>query len=117
MEYFSREGKPCPYRVWSEMLADRNYREIRMDELPNGIKVETCWLGVDGRSFYLRPRPIDRHLIYYTTVRFSKTGRRKRENKYFRYATEREARAGHIAAVRKYGLGRKRARHSAVHGS
>jgi hypothetical protein len=108
MEYFARNGKPCPYGVWSEMLADRKYREVRVDELPNGTKVETIWLGVDGRSFYLRPRPIDRHLIFYTTVSFPKEAGRKRKNQYFRYATEREARAGHRAAVRKYGRGAKK---------
>jgi hypothetical protein len=110
MEYFTREGIPCPYAVWSELLADRDYRELWSDELLDGTKVETCWLGVDGRSFYLRPRRIDRHLIFYTTISFPRReGRRKRENQYHRYATEREARAGHRAAVRKYRLGRKRA--------
>lgn len=88
------------------MLADRNYREIQSDALPNGTKVETCWLGVDGRSFYLRPRRIERHLIFYTVVIFPKNGHGKPENRYFRYATEREARAGHRAAVRN-GSGRK----------
>ncbi len=108
MEYLTREGIPCPYGVWSEMLSDRDYREIQSDDLPNGTKVETCWLGVDGRSFYLRPPRIRRHLIFYTVVTFAKKEGRTRENRYFRYATEREARVGHRAAVRKYRLGTKK---------
>lgn len=108
MEYFSRDGKPCPFGVWSEMLADHSYREVLLDEMPDGTRVETVWLGVDGRSFYLRPRPIDRHLIFYTTVIFPQKAGRKWKNLYFRYATEREARSGHHAAVRKYGPGARR---------
>src|SRR5260370_41224834 len=101
MDYFMRDGTRCPYGVWSELLADSDYCEIRSDELPNGTRIETCWLGVDGRSFYLWPRRIDKHFIFYTMVTFPKKGPKKPENQYFRYTTEREARKGHQAAVRK----------------
>ena len=104
MQYLMRDGTPCPYNVWSELLADPEYRELVSDLIHDGTRVETCWLGVDGRSFYLRHRPIDPHLIFYTMVTFPQNGRRKRPNVYLRYATENEALAGHRAAVRRYGL-------------
>jgi hypothetical protein len=114
MQYFTRDGIECPYGVWAEALADSGYRELQVDELPNGLRVETIWLGVDGHSFYLKPRRIDRPLIFYTTIKFPKSGRSKRRNKYFRYATEREAWAGHRAALRKYVSASKRLRRRAV---
>jgi hypothetical protein len=60
MIYYQRDGTPCAYECWSELLADRGYRELQSNQLANGTRVETFWLGIDGRSFYLRPPRIDR---------------------------------------------------------
>ena len=106
--YHKRDGSPCPFEEWSELMADKDYVRLQSTDLPDGTVIETVWLGVDGRSFYLRPPHIDKHLIFYTTVSFPKHGKTKRANKYFRYGTEQEARNGHEAAVRKYGARGKR---------
>ena len=101
--YYKRDGRPCSYEEWSELMADKDYVRLQSIDLPDETVIGTVWLGVDGRSFYLRPPHIDQHLIFYTTISFPKHGKMKRANKYFRYATEQEARDGHEAAVRRYG--------------
>src|SRR5580692_7274663 len=99
--FLTRDGTPCSYEHWHELLTDSNYRILQSDELPNGIKVDTDWIGIDGRSFYFRPPRIERDLIFVTMVRFPNK-RPKRATKYLRYATEQEAQKGHEAVVRKY---------------
>jgi hypothetical protein len=102
--FFKRNGRPCSYEEWSELLNDPEYRTIKVTELPNGTTIETSWVGISGESFYTRRRGLSEHLIFVTTLTLPKPGK-KAEKKYFHYASETEAKAGHAAITREYGGG------------
>jgi hypothetical protein len=83
---YDREGKPITSEELLELLRDIPYRIIGKTELPDGREVSTVWLGMD-HSFGQGPPLIFESLVFPQCDHME------------RYATEEEARAGHIALV------------------
>lgn len=86
--YYDWEGKPISRTTWGRLWTDE--RHIGDTEVAEGICVSTVWLGLDHNFFGEGPP-----LIFETMVFGGEL-----DEMCWRYATEREARAGHAEAVR-----------------
>jgi hypothetical protein len=107
--YYDRQGFPIPSRdgksptlVWADMSADRDYKIVRQDLLPDGTMLSTVWLGLD-HAWAGPPR-------IFETMRFSNEGdgavlefpdprEDGTETEQLRYCTEEEALAHHDRIV------------------
>lgn len=90
-------GRPCGLGTWAAWWESEGpERRLAQTYLPNGYRVSTIWLGLDHA--FGRGRP----LIFETGV-FRPDGNRLRGMVDMdRYATRREAHAGHKAMVEKW---------------
>jgi hypothetical protein len=86
--FFDRKGLPMTLEEWSSAFEDFKARQVANDELC-GHTVSTVWLGID-HGFGLSAKP----LIFESMV-----FRGEESLECQRYATEDEARAGHVALV------------------
>lgn len=91
--YYDMDGQPMSLEAWAAMLNDIDTRQLALDELPNGQRVSTVWLGLD-HSFGNGPP-----LIFETMV-FG--GRYPRDLDGERYATRDEALSGHARIVARW---------------
>lgn len=78
-------------------LRDMKYKRVAYDELKNGYRVSTVWLGLDHNHGW--PSEGDKPLIFETMV-FLHEGYAEQDMQ--RYSTEKEAVAGHKAMVKKW---------------
>jgi len=78
---------------WSAKFNDMDYKRVALDELPNGYRVSTVWLGLDHSFGGATP------LIFETMV-FPADG--WGDEDCARYSTEAEAIDGHAAMVAKW---------------
>jgi hypothetical protein len=72
--YFDRQGFPIPGNgdddddsttlAWARLREDRDYSIVAVDQLPDGSRLSTVWLGLDHNVFGGRP-------LIFETMRFS----------------------------------------------
>ena len=102
--YYNKEGKKIELMEWAKLLEDFDYKIIKQDNLSDGKRVSTVWLGLDQQFGKGKP------LIFETMV-FSKKkktmilGRKLmmgEELNVDRYSTLEEALAGHKKMFKKY---------------
>ena len=77
-DFFDRAGQPISMVDWSNKLDVWDYRRVALDDLPNGKRVSTVWLGARPGLF---------ETMTFPGLRIQ------------RYETEAEALAGHRAMV------------------
>jgi hypothetical protein len=101
--WFDKEGKPINEIEVNRLLKDSNYKIIKQEWVTNDIWVSTVWLGLN-HSY------IPGKLLIFETMAFKKVKPKKiigmvldkEDIDCERYATEEEAKAGHIKMVNKY---------------
>lgn len=92
--HYDRQGRPCSMRRWQELVGGEN-RVIAQTRFANGILVSTVYLGlIHGEDSSGRP------LIFETMVFHPSTGSQDQACR--RYASELEAKAGHLAMVAEW---------------
>lgn len=63
--YYDREGQPISFEDWGNSMEEmENRRRVAKDELPNGYRVSTVWLGL-CHSFEAEH---SEHMIFETMV-------------------------------------------------
>jgi hypothetical protein len=119
IRFYDRQGFPIPSDgvesptlVWARRLeADPTARCVAEDDLPDGSRLSTVWLGLDhgggGRPLFfetMRFAPLRRGQRSYSSLDFPdpETGE---ETEQLRYTSEEEARAAHHAILRRLRLG------------
>jgi hypothetical protein len=88
VKYYDRDGKLITPAEFQALWLNHDYRRVGHDTF-SGISISTVWLGSSHG-----PGP----LIFETMV----FGDPERQDDQWRYATLREAQAGHTAAVARY---------------
>lgn len=85
-DFFDREGRPLELFEWAKLYEDPDYKQVRQDYLPGGIRISTAWLGCNYNFSVTGLPPI----IFETMIFL-----RHEPEDYIRYSTEEAARAGH----------------------
>jgi hypothetical protein len=85
--HYDRQGRPITFEQWARTL--EHDRRVAFDALP-GCEISTVWLGID-HNFGKGPPLIFETMIF--------GGPDDLDRSQWRYATEEEARAGHVRAV------------------
>ncbi len=93
--YYNKEGKKISMEEWARLFEDFEYKIISQITLSNGKRVSTVWLGLD-HSFG------DGTPLIFETMVFSKKGDCSSEEHCERYATLKEAEAGHERIVKEF---------------
>jgi hypothetical protein len=100
--YTDRDGRPIPYDVWLSKRDRESYRAVARDATGE-LSILTDWLGEtpgrDGSSRMFSTQIVDRSKYYHVKL-------------HGYYATEDEARRGHLECVREI---RRRRRKDALH--
>jgi hypothetical protein len=90
-KYYRRDGTPCDMKEWAEYM--RRDRRVAYNELQNGLRVSTVYLGLD-HSFD-GPAPLIFETMVFPLVGYGDLDCR-------RYSTEEQAKAGHAEMVEKW---------------
>ena len=93
MSYYDKDGKPLELMEWAKLFENFSYKRIGLDELSNGYRVSTVWLGLDHSFGGGKP------LIFETMV-FKGKGNSDLDME--RYSTLEEAVKGHKRIVKKW---------------
>jgi hypothetical protein len=122
--YYYKDGSPIWYgpgeenahkatMEWARLFEDFPYRRIGDTMLPNGVRVSTVWLGLDHSFGGVMPQ-IFESMAFAAEVKVHKAGEGgllTRDFEYHeeldceRYATEDEARKGHMRMCEKFFAG------------
>lgn len=104
--YFDRDGQPMTLWEWAAKCEDLEYKRVAEYTFEDGTYVSTVWLGLNHRHGGSGPPLIFETMIFAPDHPGSVTpyslGRSIAEQ---RYATEAEARAGHLAMIDAYRRG------------
>jgi hypothetical protein len=107
--YYDRHGFPIPGDVresvlaWARLHADRTYSVLAHDELPDGSRLSTVWLGLDHGHGYGHP-------LFFETMRLPADSAAAlefpdpidgEETTQLRYGSEEEALAAHHEILRR----------------
>ena len=49
--YFDRNGAPITAEEWARLMEDVEYRRIACDDLPDGGRLSTVWLGLPNLGY------------------------------------------------------------------
>ena len=104
-DYYNKDGGAITLEQWGKLVGDQDYRVIARSDLPNGIYVSTIWLGIDhriGRYDYSQRDPIIFESMAFAPIPPDSPLKLGRELDQKRYATLRQAKAGHNRMVAKY---------------
>jgi hypothetical protein len=94
-KYYDRQGKLLKRRAaWEAKWRDPNYPNVASTKLPDGKRVSTLWVGLDG-SFGRGPPLIFETMVFRSENSFGD------ELDRVRYSTEEEALEGHERLVKK----------------
>jgi len=91
--YYDKTGKFIGLVEWAKLSEQRDYRRIGFDELGNGYRVSTVWLGLDHRFGSGSP-------LFFETMVFEDGS--WSEVDCDRYGSEEDALIGHAAMVAKW---------------
>lgn len=94
--YYNKEGKKITLREWGKLFEDWKYKRIGLDNLPNGYRVSTVWLGLDHSFTGGEP------LIFETMVFNDKLKESAQDCDMERYSTLEQAIKGHKKMVKKW---------------
>jgi hypothetical protein len=94
--YYDRDGQPLTFEQWIRCGIDKR---VALDDLPNGYRVSTVWLGLDHRFGDAGPPLIFESMVF---VGDSSTNDDGDDLDCWRYSTEAEARAGHELLVAQW---------------
>ena len=91
--YYDRDGQPITSQQWGELFTNLDYKVVQQDKV-NGYFISTVWLGMNHAYGLDSPLAIFESMVF-------------NEGSYedldcIRYATEAEAKAGHLALVEQY---------------
>lgn len=92
-DYYRRDGTPYDMMDWARDFENMVLRRVAEDNLPNGVRVSTVWLGLN-HNYFKKGRP----LIFETMV-FAGSWT---DLDCWRYSTEEEALRGHKTLVKKW---------------
>jgi len=91
--YYNKKGEKIDIDEYIKLTIDKNYKIIKQEELANGKKVSTVWLGMDYGFNERKP-------VIFETMVFLKGG--YMDEYCERYTTKKEALAGHKRIAKKY---------------
>lgn len=91
--YYDRDGQPITQSQWGQLFGDHNYKVVQQDKV-NGYFISTVWLGMNHAYGVDSPLAIFESMVF-------------EEDSYadldcIRYATEAEAKAGHLVLLEQY---------------
>ena len=91
--YYDRQGRPMDQSAWQRRFSDYDYKVVAKTVM-SGWSVSTVWLGLNHNYTGQGPP------VIFETMVFPPDGLQAEGEYCTRHATEAEARAGHVEAVR-----------------